>query len=60
VPIKMDYNIWVSGGKYSFIATLRDPVTGGIVYRDAAIFNIDDQPWMERPWMEIQIGNKKG
>ena len=55
MPIKIDYNCWVSGGKYSFIATLRDPVTGGIVYRDAAIFNIDDPPWME-----MQIGNKKG
>ena len=48
VPMRIDYSIWVSGGEYSFIATLRDPSTGDVIARDAARFNIDDVPWMEK------------
>ena len=48
VPMRIDYSIWVSGGEYCFIATLRDPSTSDVIARDTARFNIDDVPWMEK------------
>jgi hypothetical protein len=46
VPIKIDRSIWISGGEYSFIATLRDPSTGEVIIQDTATFEInDDMPW---------------
>ena len=36
VPMRIDYSIWVSGGEYCFIATLRDPSTSDVIARDTA------------------------
>lgn len=55
LPIRIDRSIWVSGGDYSFIATLRDPTTDEVIDRDTATFEIDDKS----PWDESVINKLK-
>ena len=55
LPIRIDRSIWVSGGEYSFIATLRDPTTDEVIDRDTATFEIDD----EMPWEKSLINKLK-
>jgi hypothetical protein len=48
-PIKIDKSIWISGGEYSLIATLRDTSTNNLIDRDTADFEIDDEmPWTKK------------
>jgi hypothetical protein len=51
--IHINESMWVSGGKYSLIATLEEPTTGRVIGRDTAWFEIDDLPEKKRVELEI-------
>jgi hypothetical protein len=52
LPIRIDRSMWISGGEYSIIATLRDPNTSDLIDRDTADCEIDDEmPWMKKMWI---------
>ena len=52
LPIRITRDIWVSGGEYSFIATLRDPSTDEVIDIDKTYFEIDDDmSWMKKLWI---------
>ena len=52
VPIHINDSMWVSGGWHSFIATLIEPNTGRVIWKDSACFKIDDLPEKKRVELE--------
>jgi hypothetical protein len=50
-PIKIDKSLWISGGEYSLIATLRDSSTGNVIDRDTADFEINDEVTWKESWI---------
>jgi hypothetical protein len=53
VSIHINESMWISGGKYSLIATLKEPTTGRDIWKDTAWFEIDDLPEKKRVELEI-------
>jgi hypothetical protein len=51
--IHINESMWVSGGKYSLIATLKESTTGRVICKDTAWFEIDDLPEKKRVELEI-------
>jgi hypothetical protein len=51
LPIRIDRSIWISGGEYSFVATLRDPSNEELIDRDTADFEINDEMRWKESWI---------
>lgn len=50
-PIRIDKSMWISGGEYSFIATLRDTSTNAVIDRDTTKFEITDEMTWKESWI---------